>query len=149
MNEPAPSATQPVAAPAPTVAQRLVGVALRIFIVCVIGFGLLAVYAVVTKKSPNAGGNTRAGATATLTKQEWKEKVSKSFDEKVSMLSSGVISCNAKDFYRIMGKPDSTQALGDKAMLYYQCTDGKIQLVCWKHNLEQDGELATTDINEY
>ncbi len=153
MNDPAQPVPQPVSAPAAAPAspmKRAVVVLLKLAVVGVGLFFLLLVVVVVGMKKPAAGGTgSTTRVTATMTKQEWKAKVKTAFPEKTGMIGIGVISCDEKEFYEVMGKPAKTQAIGNDAFLYYQCSDGMLQLVCYKNNLEYQKEIATSAINEY
>lgn len=140
------------------------------FVICILlSFGLGIVMAVGNKPNngasssaavsnkPDTGspstssssGSTLTRPSSTLTKEEWKAQAIKALPDMLGSISSGNISCKSSDFYRMMGKPERSQSIGENTYLYYRCSDGVLQLVCWKQNLEQIGELATTEINDY
>ena len=134
----------------PSLIKRGIVVLFKLTVVGVGLFLLLLVVVAVGMKKPAANGTgSTARVTATMTKQEWMAKVIKELGQDRTTVYAGYINCSAKDFYRVMGEPIRTQAVGENAYLYYQCTDGTLQLVCYKVNLESNGLLGTTAINEY
>jgi len=126
--------------------RKLVGGCL-ILIVGVCGLGVLV--AAFAKKPGQPGSHVSSRATAQWSKQEWRARVVKQLHQDMTVVIAGVITCQADDFFQVMGKPRKTQSIGDDALLYYECTDGTLQLVCSKLNLEANGLLGTTAINEY
>ena len=141
----APPAVQPL-----SFGQRLMRKLVGGCLILVVGFCALGVLvAAFAKKPGQPGSQVSARPTAQWSKQEWRSRVVKELDQNMNVVIAGFISCQAKDFYRVMGKPSRTQSIGDNALLYYPCTDGTLQLVCSKLNLEANGLLGTTAINEY
>ncbi len=158
MNDSAQSALQsPTAPPTPARRNPVVRAIVVLVKVTAVFLGItvfiMVVVAVGMKKEPGSknGSASTSPATASshITKQEWKAKVVAQLRQDRTTVIAGYINCSAKDFFRAMGKPDKTQAVGDNAMLYYRCSDGTLQLVCSKLNLEANGLLGTTAINEY
>ena len=79
------------------------------------------------------------------TKSEWIEKVNKSFPK--SVFTRTLANCESKKFTQLMGTPDSTQTVGNDTFWYYNCKDGKIQIVM-SSALLNSGYMAG-QINDY
>ena len=101
-------------------------------------------------KKANAGASTTSDVSVTSskiilaktpnTKAGWKSKYYKSFP-------SGAI-VTIGDFKSVFGKPSKSQTLGQDAYWYYDCSDGKIQVVL--NNPDTFGEAACImSINDY
>lgn len=66
------------------------------------------------------------------TKQEWKAAV----PQNVSQTSFGNILCNREVLFKAVGQPSRSEAVGDYEYLYWDCSDGQIQLVCARGQFE-------------
>jgi hypothetical protein len=58
-----------------------------------------------------------------MTKEQWRERA-RQYD-----VIHARMDLTRSEFLRIMGKPDRTQTIGEKAYWYYKCRDGMIQVV--------------------
>ncbi len=95
-----------------------------------------------TNSSTSSGGTNQQ---ASITKAQWKAKVAQHFP----MFRTGTLIVSSTDFKRAMGEPDSTQTLGDKAMWYYECSDGMIQMVLWSSSLQFSNQVVAEQVNDY
>ena len=83
-----------------------------------------------------------------MTKEQWIERITLHFQQSREAMAAGYLNCQWDDLYKFAGKPDRILAVGTD-MYYYDCSDGSIQLVCNKINLEVNGLIGTTAINQY
>ena len=80
-----------------------------------------------------------SGGSSGMTVEEFKVKIE----------WQGVASHEKDDFYKLVGKPDKIQEVGDSIYLYYQCSDGRLQLVCNKAVYEHGDMILVTTINRW
>jgi hypothetical protein len=86
--------------------------------------------------NPDAAPSTAAPVAqenSTITKQEWLSKATSA----AQFLSGGQIVINRDVLFRAVGEPTSTQSQGDTVYLYWDCADGRIQIVAPDPNLAQ------------
>lgn len=72
---------------------------------------------------------------------DWKRKAAS-----ISRLVGGQLIAETEPFVGLMGAPNRTQAVQGKAIWYYVCADGKIQLVMFG---DPSSGTIIADINEY
>jgi hypothetical protein len=71
----------------------------------------------------NAPTSDRNPHPQVLTKDEWKSHAP-------GLVNGNQIACNRERLFAAVGEPDRTQTVGDDSYLYWQCSDGEIQVVC-------------------
>ncbi len=106
--------------------------------------------------SPRATGNSSSSglrgilpSPGRMTKEEWLKKLDENgLNAKIMNRFNG-IGCPESEFIEIMGNPDRTQAVGDHIYWYFRCSDGQIQMVIYKGNLEHYGQVLVDTINHY
>jgi hypothetical protein len=79
------------------------------------------------------------GGASNMTVEEFKAKIG----------WQGVASHEKDEFYQLVGKPDKIQEVGDSVYLYYQCSGGRLQLVCNKAVYEYGNTILVTTINRW
>jgi len=82
--------------------------------------------------------------TSSPTKQEWLSD----FSQAGQILPGGSIMFNRHRLYDVLGEPDRTQSLGDTVYLYYECSDGMIQIETSQFMLNSSSTV-TGRINTY
>ncbi len=84
-----------------------------------------------------------------MTKEQWFEKLTETgLSFEIGYRSQGTGSPR-DEFIKIMGGPDRTQSVGDHVYWYYKCSDGQVQLVLYKGNLEIYGRVLVDTINHF
>jgi len=84
-----------------------------------------------------------------ITKDAWIAKAKQSgFFPKDYAAGVQLWKLTKEKFFEVMGKPDKTQAVGDKVTWYYQCSDGQITLTLNRGHLNT-GTIGSMEVNEY
>jgi hypothetical protein len=90
-------------------------------------------------------GLSKSTAQATiLSKGQWRAAV----PQNGTLLSYGQIICNKEALFQAVGQPTHEEAVGDDVNLFWDCSDGQVEVVAVRGPYEATG-LVTGKMNEY
>ena len=81
---------------------------------------------------PSTESSTQSQQPHVPTKQEWKASV----PQNPGLVAFGRIACGKQVLFDAVGQPSRTQEVGDEEYLYWDCTDGQIQVICARGQYE-------------
>lgn len=108
-------------------------------------FAVVVLIGLATPASQPSSGIS-GSSSSQPTKQEWKAKLGQS-NGLFRQTGSKLVMQKAQ-FIQLMGQPDKTQTIGDSTYLYYDCSDGTIQVDVNTSAYNMAG-LVSGDVNDY
>lgn len=93
-----------------------------------------------------ASSHIKFSAKGSITKEAWFNKLN---ENKLNYMGLRQILHDKNDFVSKMGVPDKVQVIDKFIFWYYNCSDGKLQLVIDSTTLNIAGDILCTRINEY
>ena len=85
-----------------------------------------------------------SGCSRQITREEWIAEVPNA--QTVAM--TGQIQCRKSDLFAAVRNPDNTQSVGDMVYVYWECSDGEIQVQCSALAYKAHGMVIGT-VNEF